>query len=187
MSTDRTGRILGAVLGLVFIQTGAGYLPAAVEVSLRMISVAAFLVLLGAGKWWGGRAAPLDRSEGKPKTVVGQNIQYIASAGGLAVTLGITVVNRLLHTPLATMPWIATVVGVQLFIPAALWRRPSLYVLGGAISLFGVVGLVLAFGGASEATVGTVAEAVPGVLLLGSVCWSARPQSAPGRTTTTAA
>jgi hypothetical protein len=184
MSTDRIARLLGAGFGLVFVQANAFSLPSAVAVPLRVVSAASFLALIGVGTRWGGREAPLDRTEGRPKTSVWRNYPFIVGFEGVASSLGIMVVNRLLHTPLATFPWIATVVGVHFFFLSALWRRPSLNVLGGAITLCGAVGLVLAFGGAPEAAVDSVAGIGPGALLLGSLWWSARPRRAPGRTTT---
>ncbi|WP_254803061.1 hypothetical protein [Kitasatospora sp. SUK 42] len=186
MSTDRIARLMGAGFGLVFVQVGAFALPTAVAVPLRVVSVVAFLALIGAGKWWGGREAPLDRSEGGPKTSLGPNYQFLVGSEGAAASLGIMVVNRLLHTPAATVPWIATVVGAHFFVLAVLWHRPSLHVLGGAITACGVTGLALAFGGAPEAAVATAAGIGPGMLLIGSVWWSSVPPqrgSAAGRTT----
>ncbi|MFE7525635.1 hypothetical protein ACFU7Y_07915 [Kitasatospora sp. NPDC057542] len=184
MPTDRTARILGAVLGLVFIQTGASTLPAAVEVGLRVVSPAAFIALIGAWNRWGGREEPLDRTGSRPKNAVGRNYQFIPAAGGAAIVVGILVVNRLLHTPLATGPWIATVVSAHFFVLAALWQRPSLHALGGAMTLCAMAGLALAFGDAPTAAVGVVAGVAPGLLLLGSLWrWSVRARAVPERTT----
>lgn len=132
MSTERTSRAVGAGVGLVLVQTGAGTLPTAFEVPVRVLSVAAFLGIVGVGQRWGGREEPADRT----------------------------------------------------FDLAALLRRPALRVLGAAMVLCWVGGLVLTLGGAPTAVVGAVAGIVPGALLLGAVWWlSARPQRASGRTT----
>ncbi|MGW3074273.1 MULTISPECIES: hypothetical protein [unclassified Kitasatospora] len=132
MSTERTTRSVGAGIGLVFLQAGAGALPLAFEVPVRVLSVAAFLGVIGVGKRWGGREEPAGRT----------------------------------------------------FDLAALLRRPALRVLGAAMALCWVGGLVLALRGAPTAVVGAVAGIAPGALLLGAVWWlSARPQRASGRTT----
>ncbi|MFD4657648.1 hypothetical protein ACFWP2_18700 [Kitasatospora sp. NPDC058444] len=175
MADDRTARLLVAGLGLVFVQTGAGTMPTTAEIPLRVVSVAAFLALVGVGRRWGGR------EETPPKRDLGRNHWYLAGSAGAAALLGAWAADQLLHTPQAAGPWVAVVVGAYLFVLAALWERPALRLLGGAMALCAVAGLVLAFGGASAAAVGTAAGIVPGALLLGTVWWwSARPRREAG-------
>ncbi|MFE4970798.1 hypothetical protein ACFRAR_01620, partial [Kitasatospora sp. NPDC056651] len=171
MSTDRTARILGAVVGLVFVQTGASTLPSAVEVGLRVVSLGTFIALFGLWNRWDGREATLDRTGGRPTNAVGRNHQFIPGAEVAAIIVGVAVANLLLHDPLAAGPWIATVVSAHLFVLAALWQRPSLRLLGGAMTLCSLAGLALALGDAPTAAVGAVAGVVPGLLLLGSLWW----------------
>ncbi|MFJ6619126.1 hypothetical protein ACIQOW_16300 [Kitasatospora sp. NPDC091335] len=178
MADDRTARLLVAGLGLVFVQTGAGAMPTAVEVPLRVVSVAAFLPLIGVGKRWGGReGAPLGLG-------LGRNQWYLAGSAAAVALLGAWVADRLLHTPQAAGAWFAAVAGAYLVVLAALRRLPALRVLGGAMALCGAAGLALAFGGVSAAAVGAVTGIAPGALFLGTVWWwSARPRRAPERTT----
>ncbi|MEV7691655.1 hypothetical protein [Streptomyces bungoensis] len=81
---------------------------------------------------------------------------------------GIILINGPLRAPLATVPWIALVVGLHFFGLAAVWRLPALRWLGAAMSACGAAGLALAACGSSSATIAVVAGIAPGALLLGS-------------------
>jgi uncharacterized membrane protein len=63
----------------------------------------------------------------------------VAAVVGLA---GIAVVNGLLHTPRATVAWIALVVGLHFFGLAIARRRPALRWLGAAMAACGAAGFV---------------------------------------------
>ncbi|MFI2606629.1 hypothetical protein [Kitasatospora sp. NPDC018619] len=94
MATDRTTRTVGAGVGLVHLQTGAGALPTAFEVPVRVLSVAAFLGIVGVGQWWGGREEPPDRPAGpagllrRPAVRVLGGAVALCWAAGLALALG---------------------------------------------------------------------------------------------------
>ncbi|MGW2373129.1 hypothetical protein [Kitasatospora sp. NPDC001683] len=100
----------------------------------------------------------------------------------VAIVAGLAVINKVLHTPEATVGWVALVVGVHFFGIAVAWRRPAMHVLGVGLAACGALGLVLAFCGASAAVVALATGIAPGATLLGSVWWFGRAVGAPGRT-----
>lgn len=181
MTRDQVGRLIGAGFGLVFIEANAGALPSGVGVALRVVGLAAFLGLVFLGRRRGAQAA---ETGGQPTgTSFGGRYWLIVVAEVVAVAAGLAVINRVLHTPQATVGWLALVVGVHFYGLAVAWRRPSLRTLATGMSVCGALGLVLAFSGAPAAVVALVAGIAPGLFLLGSVWWSGRAAvAAPGRT-----
>ncbi|MCX4984201.1 hypothetical protein [Streptomyces sp. NBC_00572] len=179
MTKDQTGRLVGAAFGLVFIQANAGVLPTAVAAPLRLLAVAAFLGVVVLGRR--GRAAPRTTGTGTDiatGTGFGRRYWYVVAAEVLALTAGLLVINRVLHTPRASVGWIAFVVGVHFFGLAAAWRRPSLNTLAVSLTACGFGGLILAALDAPAAVIGAVAGVLPGALLLAAVWWSGRPITA---------
>jgi hypothetical protein len=179
MTKDQVGRLVGAGFGLVFIEANTGALPTGVAIPLRVIGVAAFLGLVLFGR---RRPQAAENGGGSTGTSFGGRYWLVVVAEVVAVAAGLAVINRVLHTPQATVGWIAVVVGVHFFGLATVWRRPELRTLGGGMAACGVLGLVLAFCGTAAALVALVAGIAPGLLLLGSVWWSGRAAIAPGRT-----
>ncbi|MBV6698631.1 hypothetical protein KV557_16115 [Kitasatospora aureofaciens] len=171
MNRDRAGRIIGSSFGLVFIQANAGALPAAVAIPLRVLAVAAFLVL---GLFNRRPAAP--ETDTAPRASFGRRYWFVVAAEVFAIAVGLMVINKVLHTPTATVGWIAFVVGVHFFGLATAWRRPALRVLGASMAACGAIGMALAAFGAPTAVISAVAGIAPGVLLFGSVWWSGRRQ-----------
>ncbi|MQS13666.1 hypothetical protein F7Q99_15645 [Streptomyces kaniharaensis] len=172
MNSVRTTRIIGSSFGLVFVQANAGALPTAVAIPLRVLAVVAFLFL---GLFNRRPAAP--EATTAPRARFGGRYWLVVAAEVLAIATGLMVINKVLHTPHATVGWIAFVVGVHFFGLASAWRRPELRVLGGSMAACGAVGMVLAALGAPDAAISTVAGIAPGALLFGSVWWSSRTQS----------
>ncbi|MEE1819414.1 hypothetical protein PUR59_30910 [Streptomyces sp. SP18ES09] len=179
MTKDQAGRIIGASFGLVFIQAGAGSLPAAIAVPLRVLALAAFLRVAVLGRR--GRTAGAPASTAPAPAVpgagtgFGRRYWYVVAAEVLGLVAGLLVIARVLHLPQAAVGWIALVVGVHFSGLAVAWRRPALHGLGAAIAACGGVGLALAALGAPAVAIRVAAGILPGVLLLASV-WR------PGRT-----
>ncbi|MFJ4187132.1 hypothetical protein [Kitasatospora sp. NPDC089509] len=177
MTRNHMGRLIGAGFGLVFIEANAGALPTGVGIPLRVLGVAAFLGLVLFGRR--GAEAVAEESAGP---AFGGRYWLVVVAEVIGIVAGLAVINRVLHTPEATVGWIAFVVGVHFFGLAVAWRRPSLHRLGAGMAACGALGLALAFGGAPATVVALVAGIAPGLLLLGSVWWSGRAAvGAPGR------
>ncbi|MFD6940310.1 hypothetical protein ACFYRL_19280 [Streptomyces goshikiensis] len=183
MTRERTGRIIGASFGLAFIQVNAGALPVAAGTALRVLAVAAFVALLITL-----RRAPAPRpeaaAEAAPAVHFGRRYRYVVAAEAVVGVAGIVVINNVLHTPRATVGWIALVVGVHFFGLAVVWRMPALHRLGAGLSVCGAAGLALAAAGAPQAAVAAVAGVLPGALLLGSAWWKARGDTEPRRAAT---
>ncbi|MEV7020534.1 hypothetical protein [Kitasatospora sp. NPDC093558] len=168
MNRVRASRLIGSSFGLVFVQANAAALPTPVSIPLRVASIAAFLVL----GVFNRRPAPETTTAPTPR--FGGRYWLVVTAEVVGIAVGLAVINSVLHTPTATVGWIAFVVGVHFFGLATAWSRPQLRVLGGSMAACGAAGVALAFLGAPAAAVSTVAGILPGVLLFGSVWWSSR-------------
>ncbi|RKT16677.1 hypothetical protein BX285_1024 [Streptomyces sp. 1114.5] len=176
MTKDQVSRLIGGGFGLAFIQMNAATLPTAVAVPLRMLAILAFLRIVFAGRRAAVPAADADRPPSG--TGFGRGYWYVVAVEALALGAGLFVISKVLHTPTASVAWIALVVGVHFFGLAAVWKRPALHVLGASMAVCGVAGLVLAACGVAAPVIAVVSGVVPGVLLLGSVLWSGRPAAA---------
>jgi hypothetical protein len=99
---------------------------------------------------------------------------WLIVTGEVVVGLvGLVLFNAALDWPVANVPWIVLVVGVHFLLLARVWREPSIQVLGGALSVLGVIGFALAALGVSASGVRLVAGAGAGAILLGSAWWAA--------------
>ncbi|MFG2232016.1 hypothetical protein ACGFNX_18740 [Streptomyces sp. NPDC048723] len=165
MTSHQTGRLIGAIFGLVFIVANAGTLPTAAAVPLRLLAIAWFLWLFIAL-----RRARMPRAGSAAPRMFGRGYVLVVAAA----LAGVLVINLVLHVPQATVAWISLVVGLHFFGLAVVWRRPSLRLLAATMAACGAAGLVLAACGASLTVIATVAGIAPGALLLGSVAWSLR-------------
>jgi hypothetical protein len=169
MNRVRATRIIGSSFGLVFVQANAGALPTGVAVPLRVLAVAAFL-LLGA---FNRRPVP-EGATSASATRFGGRYWLVVVLEVVGIAAGLVVITKILHTPTATIGWIAFVVGVHFLGLATAWARPELRVLGVSMACCGALGMALAFLGAPAAVTATVAGIMPGALLFGSVWWSSR-------------
>ncbi|MEU8512020.1 hypothetical protein AB0C76_10575 [Kitasatospora sp. NPDC048722] len=169
MNRVRATRLIGSSFGLVFVQANAGALPDPVAIPLRVLAVAAFLVL----GVFNRRPAP-EETTAAPTPGFGGRYWLVVAAEVVGIAVGLAVINKALHTPTATVGWIAFVVGVHFFGLATAWSRPQLRVLGGSMAACGAAGMTLAFLGAPAAAVSTVAGILPGAFLFASVWWSSR-------------
>ncbi|MFJ6049570.1 hypothetical protein [Streptomyces sp. NPDC092307] len=178
MTSNQTGRLIGAIFGLVFVAANAGTLPTVAAVPLRVLAVVSFVALFIALRRT--RTTPAaDESTGTvtgtaaPKRF-GRGYRLVVAAEVVAALAGFLVITRVLHTPQASVAWLSLVVGLHFFGLAAVWRMPSLRWLAAAMTACGAAGLALAACGASLAVIASVAGIAPGALLLGAVWWSLR-------------
>ncbi|WP_234025036.1 MULTISPECIES: hypothetical protein [unclassified Streptomyces] len=178
MTRDHVAGLIGGAFGAVFIEVNAGSLPPGIGIPLRVLAIAAVLGLLVVRRR-GTAVAPGDGPA--PNVGFGRRYWWVVAAEGAALLAGLVVINSVLHAPGATVGWIAFVVGVHFFGLAAVWHRPSLRMLGGAMAVCGLAGLILAGCGAPTAAIATTSGIAPGVLLLASVWWSVRPTVTPAR------
>ncbi|MFI5781167.1 hypothetical protein [Nocardia sp. NPDC051570] len=167
MTRDQAGRLIGGVFGLVFIEVNAGALPLIIGVALRVLAIAVFLGLLVVLR----RTRVLRPPVSVSGTNFGRRYWIVVAIEAVVGLAGIAVINGLLHTPRATVAWIALVVGLHFFGLATVWRQPAFRWLGTAMAACGAVGLILATYGCSETTIAAIAGVAPGTLLLGSTWW----------------
>ncbi len=176
MHKKQTAPLIGAAFGLAFVLANAGALPSTAAVILRVLAILAFLRLFLALRHRpAGTPAGAAAAEDAPTApLFGRGYRLVVAAEVVAGLSGLVVLNPVLHTPKATVGWIALVVGVHFLGLAAVWRRPSLNALAAAMSGCGAAGLALAVADAPAAVIAAVAGIVPGCLLLGSVALSLR-------------
>ncbi|MGW5258302.1 hypothetical protein ACWERW_36180 [Streptomyces sp. NPDC004012] len=164
MARGQTNRLIGALFGLIFIEANAGALPLSVGIPLRVLAIGAFLGLLVALR--PGHVS--TQTAHAPPQGFGRRYWAVVVIEAVVGLTGIVLINGLLRAPLATVPWIALVVGLHFFGLAAVWRLAALAWLGAAMSACGAAGLTLAACGSSAATIATAAGVAPGALLLAS-------------------
>ncbi|PWK74625.1 hypothetical protein BCL76_101359 [Streptomyces sp. CG 926] len=179
MTSNQTGRLIGAIFGLVFVAANAGTLPTVAAVPLRVLAVVSFVALFIALRRTRTTPAADDESMGAAAAAAapkrfGRGYRLVVAAEVVAALAGFLVITRVLHAPQASVAWLSLVVGLHFFGLAAVWRMPSLRWLAAAMTACGAAGLVLAACGASLAVIATVAGIAPGALLLGAVWWSLR-------------
>ncbi|MFD0272897.1 hypothetical protein ACFVHB_03175 [Kitasatospora sp. NPDC127111] len=175
MTSNQTGRLIGAIFGLVFVVASAGNLPTAVGVPLRVLAIGTFVGLFIALRRGRTPRAAADRAAAP---LFGRGYRLVVAAEVVVGLAGLVLINPVLHATRASVAWIALVVGLHFFGLAVVWRMPSIRLLAAAMSACGGAGLVLAVCGASAAVIAAVAGIAPGVMLLGSVWWSVRADKA---------
>ncbi|MFJ6480078.1 hypothetical protein ACIQK6_08085 [Streptomyces sp. NPDC091682] len=169
MTSHQTGRLIGALFGLVFVLANAGALPTAAAVPVCVLAIASFVGLFVAL-----RRVPAPPAGSTTPRRFGRSFLLVVAAEVAVALAGFLVINLVFHAPQAAVPWLSLVVGLHFFGLAAVWRMPSLRPLAAAMAACGAAGLVLVAGGASLAVIAAVAGIAPGALLLGSVAWSLR-------------
>lgn len=182
MTGAKLGSLVGAVGGLVFVLANAGALPGPWPLVLQVTGIVAFALVVAAVL-----RAPVIGGGVEPSQRQLRDYGFTVLAEVVAILAGTRILVGVLDLPTATLPWVATVVGLHFLVFARIFREPVFWWLGGAVTGCGVAGLALAAASAPEATVSTVGGVVPGAVLLASVGWSAAAgsrragaESAPG-------
>ena len=165
MGGPRTGSLIGAVGGVLFVVLNAGVAGSPASVVLRVLGVAAFTGVL----WFSVLRRPARRPGPAPAPRALRTYLVCVAAEVVAIPLGAQVLTRLLDRPGLVLPWVVVVLGVH-FLPFArafgvrlftvlAWTLVAVGVLGGALAvvldpraaaLSGVVAgfVLLAFAGA---------------------------------------
>ena len=168
MSGAKLGSMIGAVGGLVFVVANAGALPGPWPLVLWVAGVLAFVGVTALVV----RARLIGRGV-EPTRPQMRAFGYTVLAEFLAIPLGSQVLVRALDLPTATLPWVATVIGVHFLVFARVFGEPVFTWLGLGVTLCGVVGIVLAARDAPQSAISLVGGILPGIILLASVGWSA--------------
>ncbi|TDV51029.1 hypothetical protein [Actinophytocola oryzae] len=161
------GSLVGVGFGLVFIEVNSGGLGGSWPLVLRVAGAVVAAVLL-AGVVWVARRGTIE-GEAPSGGFTGRRYWNIVGLEGVALFLGLVLINGVFkHTEYA-VPWIALVVGVHFVLLAQAWRIDLYRWLGYAQTLLGLVGFVLAAFGAAVATVNLVSGVLSGVALFVTV------------------
>jgi hypothetical protein len=157
MTGRRTGALIGAIAGLVFILINAGSLPDEIALAVRALGVIAFLAVL-----W----LAVLRQPGVPQQAMDSErgpwrVYWTSVAVEVVlIPVGAGVLNRLDQAELV-LPWVVLVVGVHFLPLANAFGIPRFRVLAGCL-----IGLAFV-GGALSLTVGAAAGTVVAGVLSG--------------------
>jgi hypothetical protein len=167
MAPEKLGSLIGGAFGLVFVLVNAGPLPTALDAAVRIIGVVAFVVVLVALRRPRSAVARARPATGG----FGRGYWFVVLAEVVAILAGVRLLSGPLDTPDAGVAWAATVVGLHFVALAVVWAQRFFHVLGAAIAVCGLAGLVLALAGAPTAASATVGGVLPGLLLLAFALW----------------
>jgi hypothetical protein len=178
MPGQRVGSIIAAVFGLIFVLVNTGALPPAVAWTLRVLAFLAFAAIVVA-VLRRGRAQSAGAGSGGSAAVgaanpFGRSYWLITAAEAVALFGGVRLLTGPLGHPGGGVAWVSFIVGVHFFALAAVFRAPYFNWLGAAVTLCGVVGLILVFTGAAQVWVDLVGGVIPGALLLAFGLWGAQ-------------
>jgi len=163
--------VIGASFGLVFVLVNSSPLAPLARGVVCALAGTAFAVVLAAF----ARTVAAERRSETRDPVVGFDRRYwlVVTVEVVALFGGLAVLARV--EPAAALGWIALVVGVH-FVPLSrLWApgRRQILLIGVAITVLGVAGLVLALATHRESLVALVSGLGSGAVLLGSTLTSA--------------
>ena len=174
MQGQRIGSTIAAVFGLLFVLLNTGALPPAAAWTLRVLAAVAFVAILiavlraGGGSRAAGGAEP--SGGGSP---FGRAYWLIVLVEVLALFGGLRLLSGPLDHPDGGVAWVSFVVGVHFFALAVAFHAPFFHWLGAAVTVCGVVGLVLVFADAQQAWIDVIGGVIPGALLLAFGWWGA--------------
>ncbi|MCT2582892.1 hypothetical protein [Actinophytocola gossypii] len=172
MAGDRpVGLVVGSVVaiafGLVFVEVNSGGLPGGWPLGIRVGGAVVAVALLVALAFAARRAAAAPDTD--HRGFVDQRYWRIVGFEGIALFVGLVLLNGVLDWPQVAVAWIAVVVGVHFVGLAKLWHMDLYLVLGAVMTVLGVAGFVLGAAGTSAATIGLVSGVLSGVALFASV------------------
>lgn len=177
MPGQRIGSVIAAVFGLVYVAVNAGQLPAPASWALRAAALVVFagvLLLVAAGRHRRAGAPGDGRGQAGPgRAPFGRRYWLIVLVEFAAIFAGARTLSGPLDRPDAGVAWVTFVVGTHFFVLAAHFGARFFHVLAAALTMCGVVSLVIAFTASAAAVVALVGGVVPGLVLLGFAAWGA--------------
>ena len=161
------GSVVAIAFGLVFVEVNSGGLPGAWPLGIRIGGAVVAVALLVALAFAARRApaAPATDHQG----FVDQRYWRIVGFEGIALFVGLVLLNGVLDASQVAVAWIAVVVGVHFVGLGKLWHMDLYLVLGVVMTVLGVAGFVLGALGASAGTIGLVSGVLSGVALFATV------------------
>ncbi|MEP6561989.1 MAG: hypothetical protein ABJD68_13065 [Nakamurella sp.] len=184
MRGQKVGSTIAAVFGVIFVLLNTGELPSVIGWTLRAIALIAFASVLFA-VLRADRKSPASVRDAAGAATQGASpfgwaYWLVVVAEVVALFGGVRLLTGPLGQPNGGVAWVSFVVGVHFFALAALFHAPFFNWLGAAVTMCGVVGLILVFAGAGQAWVEGIGGIVPGALLLAFGWWGANSRfSAP--------
>jgi hypothetical protein len=160
----RTGALVGAVGGLVFVLVNAGAAGGAWPTVLRVAAVILFLLAVVLVM-----RAPVIGSGAEPTAGQLRAYRWTVLAEVLAFPAGTLVLRSMLGLDDAALPWVAVVVGVHFVVFARIFPGAGFLLLGVVVTALGVAGLSMVVAGAEGDPVRLVAGVLPGFALLAAV------------------
>ena len=91
----------------------------------------------------------------------------------LAILVGSRVLVDVFDLAEATLPWVATVVGVHFIVFARIFKESIFAVLGIPMTICGLVGVAMAAAGVATLPIAVAGGVAPGAIMLAAVGWSA--------------
>lgn len=158
---QRTGALVGAIGGLLFVVLNAGLLPAPLPVVVRAAGVVAFVAVVAYAVVRAPRSP--DAATRPPRSAM-RTYWICVAAEIVAIGVGSLVLARLVHRPELSPLWVVFVVGVHFLPFASAFRVPLFRVLALTLMVVAVTGGVAALG-AGTVAVGWAAVAAGFVLL----------------------
>ncbi len=176
MPGQRIGSIVAAVFGLVYVVVNSSHFAAPVMWVVRACAVAAAVAIAIAlasrrGEMAGGRGGAVNDTA---RHTYPRSFWLVTAGEVIALFGGVLVINRVFHRPEASVAWVSIVVGVHFLPMARMFSQRFFYLMGAAIIVCGLVGLVLVARHAPEAVIAAVSGVVPGAILLGFGLWGSR-------------
>lgn len=166
MAPEKIGSIIGAVFGLVFVFVNSDTFSTTLTIGVRVVAVVALVAVLLA-VW---RVPPAPAPEGV-RGGFGRGYWVVVAIEVVAIFGGLAIINGPLDAPQAAVAWISTVVGVHFVALALVWKLRFFAGLGAALTVLGVLALILAAAGAADSSIDTIGAVLPGFLLLGFSLW----------------
>ena len=174
------GSMIGAIFGLIYVETNAGSLPLPAPAALRVAGAAAFVGLVVLLVAFRGRPhPPADRPQAGG---FGPGYWLVVTGEAVAIVAGSAILTGPLGLPgHGVVAWVSVVVGVHFLSLAAIWRMRPFCVLGAAIAACGIAGLLAAGVAASATVIAAVGGVAPGVLLFTLAYWEALKSASAGQ------
>lgn len=157
----KTGALIGAVGGLVFVLVNAGSAGGPWPTILRVLGVALFgvavvLVL---------RQPPLPLEQHRTRAQMRAYLAIVL-AEVLAIPIGASLLTNVFGLDNAALPWVLIVLGVHFVGFERVFPHAGFQALGVVLTVVGVVTLVLAIAGADDDLVIVCSGVVAGFVLL---------------------
>ncbi|WP_026313633.1 hypothetical protein [Actinomadura flavalba] len=166
-----TGVLVGAVFGFVFVLLNTGA-PLAARAGVAARCGAGLALAVVAVAWVrAARSARTSDGGSARGPMFGRGYLVVVGVEVVALFGGLAVLRTAGAPEECGVAWVAVVVGAHFLVLARVWREASVLVPGAALTVLGVLGLVLA-GTAERAWTPVVSGALSGAVLLAGALWT---------------